>query len=170
MFDVHTLSLFWCLCCWSSPWLLLLLRTNTTAIYCAFLPDKRENIGRLIVVAAGYYLLARWPKQERMLILRSERPADVAERRIVVHETRVDEALEAHKVLFLAKARQEARAECERVKALFDRVQQRLGARKAQRNMRRVRVAHVVRRLHVIVNKALARAAKRLDREKLAFL
>ena len=125
----------------------------------------------LVVVAPRQNLLPRGSKNERMLVLSRETAGGIAERRVLCNKTRVDETLEAQQVAFLANVLKVTRAESQSTKVLVDGAEQLLGTRKAQWDVRRsIVVPHIVRALHVLVNVALARAAKGLNGIKLVLL
>lgn len=103
-----------------------------------------------------------------MLKLRRVRPLDVDERRIRLDDAVLDQMVQAQQVLVVAQAVQVAAAEGQGAKVLVDAAQQGLCRVDAQGHLGRVDAARVVRRLHVVVDVALARRAKRLDGEDFA--
>lgn len=125
---------------------------------------------RLIIGATRNHLLARRPQHNGVLVLRRIRSLNVAQWRIRLDSALVAQVLKRHLVLGGARAVQPALAEGERAKVLVDGVQQRLGRRQTQRNVLQVKVAHVMRHVHVVVHDATAGRAERLDGVELVLL
>ena len=117
-----------------------------------------------IVVSSRDHLLARGSQDKCVLVLCCVRPLDIAEWGIGVYDTVVAEVLEGHQILGLTKPVNPAPAESQGAEILVDDVEKVLGLLKSQGHVANVKVHHVVRALHVLVDHTAASGAERLDR------
>jgi len=95
---------------------------------------------------------------------------DVTERRIGLHDALVTEILERHEVAVLVQAIEPSPTKGERSEILVDHVEKLLGFGQTKGNVTHFRVAHVVARLHVIVDESTAGRAKSFDSVNLILL
>lgn len=125
---------------------------------------------QLIIITTGYDLLASRSQHNGVLILGRITSLDVAQWRIRLDNALVAQILQCHLVFRGASAIQPALAEGQGAKVLVDGAQQLLGRLQTQWHKWQIKVLHVMRAVHVIVNQAATRRAKGFNRIKLILL
>ncbi len=103
--------------------------------------QSQERCG-LIVVAATNHLFARRPEDQRMLVLRRVRAANIAQGRIRVHNIAVNQRFQTHQVALLAESVQPTAAKGQCPKVRIDRFQQGMRARKPACTPHRSEINH----------------------------